>query len=158
MTALHWLPGASSGGGRLVVGHDIGGATEIVDVATGAVTEVEAQADAVRSLAANRAGTRLYVGGEDGRINEVSLIDGYPRVVGGFSARLRLQENDDGATVFGLMSGPDDGVLLSIQGSKLTAWERDPERLVALACARADRALTDLEAPTLGLDAATTVC
>lgn len=128
----------------LVVGHDIGGDLEVIDVIRGQIAPVDAHSDAIRFIAADPERQRVLAGSEDGTISQVAL-NGEPRVTARFTARQRQKENDDGATVFGLVLDPAENKLLALHGSQLVAWELDPERLVAMACQRAGRKLTSTE-------------
>lgn len=150
-TALAWLPD-----GRIVVGHDIGGQAELIDLTTNSVTILPFHRDAVRFIDGSTDGTRLFLGSEDATISQIDVTS-TPRLVATLSARQRLKENDDDATVFGLKwSG--DGALLSIQNRELTTWELDPELLAIEACDRSGRDLTSSEAIRLGMAPDTSVC
>ena len=152
VTGVHWHDEQT-----LVIGHDVGGATEIADLRTGAISVVDTDSDAIRFFASDRPGGRLFLGSEDGRIIQLRLTASVRRQ-DGFTARQPRRENDDDAAVAGLHFDDESSVLFAVQGRRLWAWEFGADRLVELGCQRAGRDLTDVEAQRLGLDRGSRVC
>ncbi len=146
ITALEWIHDET-----IVVGHDIGGSTELIERSDGGSTLLAGHDDAVRWITAAADGRRIYLGGEDGRITQHDTTGRPGRLLHTATSESRSTENDKNAAVRALRLDGDQGILYTVQGSKVVAWELDPERLVAMACERAGRNLAEAERQRLGV-------